>query len=326
MADRVRVAVIGLGAMGANHARVFAGLPDAALVAVADSDAARLPNAGPRVYTDYRALLVGETLDAVSIAVPTRSHFDVAIACIERGLPLLVEKPLGADLDECRRLKTAAEAAGVPLMVGHIERFNPAVLELKRLLDSGEMGTAGVLSAQRTGPFFERERDVGVVHDLATHDIDVMRYLLGLEVESAQAEVQRGVRTPFEDALQGELLFQGGAQGRLEVSWLTDNKVRLLTVSTDTTVFLLDYITQELRHLERAGAPLPPADSFALVSIQRQEPLRAELEAFLRVARREIAPPVTADDAIAAMRVVEALVESASTGRTMRLAAESTAG
>jgi len=151
MADRLRVAVIGLGAMGANHARVFDELPDAELVAVADSDAARLPDGSARGYTDYRTLLAEETLDAVAIAVPTRAHLDVALACIERGLPLLVEKPLAATVDEAERMRAQAGARGVPLVVGHIERCNPAVRELKRRLDAEEIGNVHELRADASG-------------------------------------------------------------------------------------------------------------------------------------------------------------------------------
>ncbi len=320
MADRLRVAVIGLGAMGANHARVFDELPDAELVAVADSDAARLPDGSARGYTDYRTLLAEETLDAVAIAVPTRAHLDVALACIERGLPLLVEKPLAATVDEAERMRAQAGARGVPLVVGHIERCNPAVRELKRRLDAEEIGNVHELRARRVGPFAARQRDVGVVHDLATHDIDIFRYLLEREVEQVQAKTERGLRTQFEDALEGLLSFAGGATGTLDVNWLSTVKVRELTVVGDNGVFAVDYITQKLRFGKSSGAGMTS------LLVEREEPLRAELEAFLRVARGLEPPTVSAADGIAAIRIADALVDAARRGEAVRLTAESAAG
>ena len=320
MADRVRVAVIGLGSMGANHARVFAELPEADLVAVCDSDESKLRTAGgARTYRDYRDLLAEERLDGVSIAVPTRKHLEVALAAIERGIPLLVEKPLGADLDECLRLRDAAEAAGVPLMVGHVERFNPVVQELKSRLESGDAGRIYQAYARRVGPFYERERDVGVVHDLATHDIDILQWLFG-PVERVHGETQAGVRTPHEDALSAVLRFEAGVTVLLEVNWLTPLKFRDLHLLGEHGRYYAVYHPQVLQFW-RAGAPgdEPQVDSQTFPG-SGEAPLKNELSAFLRVARREIDPPVTADDAIAAMRVVEALIESARSGEAVRLA------
>jgi predicted dehydrogenase len=323
VADRVRVGVIGVGAMGANHARVFGALPEAELVAVADSDGDRLDALSPgrplRAYRDYLRLLEEERPDAVSVAVPTRLHAEVALACIERGVPLLVEKPLAASVAEGERLRSAAESGGVPLMVGHVERFNPAVQELARRLRAGELGHVYQAGARRLGPFFPRARDVGVAYDLATHDIDALRLLLGCEVEQVQAEAVRGVRTEFEDTLAGLLRFEDGALAVLEASWLSPVKVRQLSVVGERGMCTVDYIARTLRW----HTMLPDAESAgeeAAVPNAGEEPLRAELAAFLRVARGEEPPPVTAADGIAAMRVADALVESARRRGVVRLA------
>jgi predicted dehydrogenase len=323
VADRVRVAVIGAGSMGANHARVLAELPDADLVAVCDADESRARDAshGATTYRDYRDLLANERLDAVSIAVPTRLHVEVALAAIERGLPLLVEKPLGADLDECRRLKAAAESANVPLMVGHVERFNPVVGEIKRCLEAGDFGDVLQLHATRVGPFFERERDVGVVHDLATHDIDVLRYVAGSEIAQATAVTRSGIRTPYEDALTALLTLENGVTATLDVNWLSPDKDRTLAGAAEGCTFSGRLWLGNLQ-INRGGQP---ADIEVRSLRDQGEPLHHELSAFLRVARGEEPPPVTADDAIAAMRVVEALIESARTGETVRLIREGVA-
>lgn len=323
-AQRLRVAVIGLGAMGSNHARVYGELPQAELVAVCDCDSARLERAA-RIdsttvagYTGYVQMLDEVRPDAVSVAVPTLSHYEAALACIARGVPVLVEKPLAATVDEGTRLRDAADARGTPLAVGHIERCNPAIAELKRRLDQGELGRLLQMRATRVGPFYDRQRDVGVVHDLATHDIDVMRYLSGQEVTRARAETQRGVRTEHDDAVMGVLRFDGGVTGALDVNWLTPEKRRELTVVGERGMFVADYIAQELRFFETAAAAEPSAA--VVIEIERDEPLRAELSAFLQAARGNVPPLVGADDAIAAMRVADALVESAARGEAVAVA------
>jgi len=195
----LRAAVIGLGAMGANHARVYGEIDGVELAAVADTDAARLAacTAGraARGYHDYRRMLDEERIDVVSVCVPTQAHLDVAADVIARGVPLLVEKPLAATLEDGRRIAELARDAGVLLTAGHIERFNPAVVELKRRLRAGELGRVFQVHARRVGPFPERVRDVGVVLDLAPHDIDVMRFLLESEITRVHAETEQRINT-----------------------------------------------------------------------------------------------------------------------------------
>ena len=317
MAETLRAGVIGVGTMGAHHARVYSELPEAQLVAIADADEARLADVrwgdGVRAYQDYGKMLAEETLDAVSIAVPTRLHVDVALACIERGVPLLVEKPLAADLDECLQLKEAAERAGVAMMVGHIERFNPVVLAAREWIRQGKLGQVHEARMQRIGPFHDRMRDVGVVHDLATHDIDLLRVLFDDEIERVSAEVQSGVRTPYEDSLSAVLRLTSGVVASLEVNWLSPSKFRGFSLLSERGTLVGDYIPQTLT-LER------PSGESENIPVEHAEPLRAELEAFLRVATGREPPAVTADDAIAAMRVVEALIESASRGVALPVA------
>lgn len=318
MTDRVRVAVIGAGVMGSNHIRVYNELPGAELVAIADTNEAALARAGVRAYRDYRRLLDEEQLDAVSIAVPARAHHEVALACIERGIATLVEKPIAASVAEGEALRVAAERNGVPLMVGHVERFNPAERELKRRIEAGELGHVYQARARRVGPFFRRERDVGVVYDLATHDIDVLHYLLGCEVEQVQAETQRGIRTEHEDALIGVLRFANGAVAQIEANWLTPIKQRELVLLGERGMFALDYIARSLifyphvNNGESAGEPI----SIPGASI---EPLHAELAAFLRAAQRLEPPAISAVDGIAAVRVAEALVEAGRSGHRVRV-------
>ncbi len=321
----LRVGIIGVGTMGAHHVRVFGELDGAELVAIADVSMERLAEIerpdSVHAYGDYREMLAEERLEAVSIAVPTRQHLDVALACIEHAVPLLVEKPLAASVDECLRLKDAALGADVPLMVGHIERFNPGVVELKKRIEQGDAGRLVQLQARRVGPFFPRERDVGVVQDLATHDIDVLRHLVACDIDRVRAETRSGIMSPYEDALSAVLRFEDGTIGTLDVNWLSPVKDRELRVLGERGLFKLDYLTQRLTFYPisaKAATPAAPSDG-QTIDVDKREPLSAELGSFLRVARGEEAPRVGADDAIAAMRVVEALVESAQRGEALAL-------
>jgi len=308
-------AVIGLGSMGMNHVRIYSEIDGVRLTAVADisPEQRRLAseNRDLRAYEDCRRMLAEERIDLLSVCVPTRLHLEVALATIERGVPLLVEKPIAAGLEEGREMMRAAQGAGVPLMIGHVERFNPAVLELKRQLQSGKLGRVFQVYARRTGPFPKRVRDVGVVHDLAPHDIDIMRFLLESEIDRVYAETEQRISTEHEDMLSGLLRFRNGVVGVLEVNWLTPIKVRQLSVLGEKGLFTVDYLEQELLFYPKeapAGAPIR-------LPLEKKEPLRVELEAFVEAVRRGEPPPVGPQEGLAALEIASQLVESARRGQ-----------
>jgi predicted dehydrogenase len=340
-ASKLRAAVIGLGSMGTNHARVYGEIDGVALVAVADPDSVRVDacvgGGAARGYDDYRRMLDEERIDLVSVCVPTQAHLDVAAEVIARGVPLLVEKPLAATVEEGRRIAELARAAGVPLTAGHIERFNPAVVELKRRLRTGELGRVFQVHARRVGPFPERVRDVGVVLDLAPHDIDVMRFLLESEITRVHAETEQRINTEREDMLIGMLRFANGVVGVLDVNWLTPTKIRELSVLGERGMFVVDYLARELMFFENdAARERQPADWAAqhlkgvsegarhAIAIDKREPLRVELEAFVAAVRDGTPPAVSPDDALAAIAVSEALVRSASVGVAVEVASSTT--
>ncbi len=340
---QLNAAVIGLG-FGANHARVLHELPGVRLAAVCDRDPDRLARAGAgrdlHTYTDHRQMLEAERLDAVVIAVPARLHEIVATDAVAAGCGVLVEKPLAPSLDSGRRIVAAARQAGVPLMPGHIERFNPAVQELLRRVRAGEAGHVLQMTASRLAYFADRTRDVdvGVIHDLAFHEIDVMRALAGADVERVFAEIQSGVLTPFDDAVSGLLRFEAtaagpGAVGSLTVHWLSPRKVRQLCVLGERGEFVLDYQEQTLtfqptQHIDgaapsdeaapvslRGAEPDPAAD----IPIEKKEPLKQELSAFLDAVRDGTPPPVTGEEALAALTIADALGQSGRTGLPVTL-------
>jgi UDP-N-acetylglucosamine 3-dehydrogenase len=325
MSETLRAAVVGLGSMGANHARVMADLPGVELVAVVDSDGQRVAKAVGRTsipgFPDVGTMLREMRPDMVSVVVPTMLHEDVALQCIAAGANVLVEKPIAATLDAGARIAAAAEAKGVVLTIGHIERFNPAVRELKARLEEGQGGRVLQIRARRVGPFPHRIRDVGVIHDLAPHDIDIMRHLLGDEIERVYAETRSHIATDNEDLFAGFITFRGGAMGMLDINWLTPMKERTLTVLCEKGMFVADYAAQSLHFYENYAAQAKEG-SFGSVTegamtrypIMNREPLRAELETFRDAVQAGGPPPVSARDGMVALATAEALVRSAEEG------------
>lgn len=320
-----RVAVIGVGSMGRNHARVYYELPDAELVAVSDANetvaAAVGAQFGVNAYSDYRAMLSAEKPEAVSIAVPTALHEETAIVALEAGAHILVEKPIAATVQEGKAIiQKAAEVKRV-LMVGHIVRFNPAIQALKQKLQDGELGKIFQVFCRRAGPFPARIRDVGVVVDLAPHDVDIMRFLIGENPKRVFAETERRIHTDHEDLLFGLLRFPHSVTGALEINWLTPTKLREVLVLGERGMFRVDDLTQDLYFYENAHANngVWPAlatlkgvseGSMIRFAMQRYEPLKAELQAFLKAVRGEAPVAVTGEDGLAALRLALALVES----------------
>ena len=215
----MRVAVIGVGSMGFNHLRVYSELENAQVVGASDVSPERLKVITDRfsvpTYSDYRELFEKEKPEAVSITVPTSEHEKVASFALNAGAHVLVEKPISATVDEGRRIIALAQQVKRQLMVGHIIRFNPAIQSLKEHLDNGDLGRIFQIFCRRVGPFPARIRDVGVVVDLAPHDVDIMRFLTGLNPIRVYAETEQQIHTNNEDLLFGLLRFPGGLTGAL---------------------------------------------------------------------------------------------------------------
>jgi len=333
----VRVAVIGVGSMGRNHARVYHEMSDSDLVAVSDTDLTLVSSVaamyGVPVFSHYAELLRKTRPDAVSIAVPTAFHEEVAMAALEAGAHVLIEKPIAATLEEGERLIESAIKLNLKLMVGHIVRFNPAIQELKRKLQDGELGRIFQIVGRRVGPFPARVRDVGVVVDLATHDLDLMRFLTGSDPLRIYAETEKRINTNLEDLVVGLLRFSGGITGVLEINWLTPTKVREVLVLGERGLFRVDDLTQDLFFYENAEISnnfWPALQTFKGVSegsmiryaIQRYEPLKAELQAFVTAIQHDTPVPVTGGDGLAALNLALSMVESGRTHRVIEISHE----
>ncbi|MCL4868004.1 MAG: Gfo/Idh/MocA family oxidoreductase [Anaerolineae bacterium] len=320
----IKVAVIGAGAMGRNHVRVYYELPGVQLVGVSDVDEAGAAAAtrlyATRTYTDYRQMLEETQPDAVTIAVPTEHHLEVALDVISRGVHLLIEKPIASTVDEGQQIIDAAAQANVHLQIGHIERFNPAVIALRQQLAENALGKVYQIDARRQGPFPGRIKDVGVVVDLAVHDIDVIRYITGAEITRVYAETAQRIHETREDMVTGLLRLDNGAVGTLTINWLTPTKIRELYVTGERGMFRVDYLTQDLYFFENAAAPVGDWPFLNLRGVNegrmirhvvaKKEPLRAELESFLAAIKGENPVPVTGQDGLKSLTLAQALVQS----------------
>jgi UDP-N-acetylglucosamine 3-dehydrogenase len=268
----IKVGVVGLGNMGQHHARLYSQL-DCELVGVADTNAERAREIGEkygtRYYSDYHELI--SKVEAVSIAVPTTLHHQVAMVFLKEGVHCLVEKPIAFSLDESNEMIEMAKNKQVNLAIGHIERFNPAVVRLKQVVDEVALGKLLIISTRRVGPYIPRIRDVGIVIDSATHDIGVVRYLIGREPVSVFSRVGSLKHTKEDHAII--VLDFVGTTACIEVNWFTPNKVRTLVATGSEGTAYLDYIEQDLILHNSQGA--------RVADLQKAEPLKLELEDFL---------------------------------------------
>ena len=316
-----RVGLIGLGAMGGNHLRVLSELEGVELAAVCDADPKRLGAAETRYsvkgYASWDDMLERERLDAAVVAVPTRFHLQAGLAALGRGLHVLIEKPIASDLDEGRKLVAAAERAKKLLAVGHIERFNPAVRELQRRLAENEVGRMFQVQARRLGPFPARIRDVGVVIDLATHDLDLICHIAGSDVSRVYAETEQRIHTEHEDILNALLKFDNGMLGVLQVNWLTPTKIRELSVLGERGMLVCNYLTQELTFFRNANLESVSEGEVSPQRVVKGEPLRLELESVLGAVRGEHPLEVDGAAGLRALHLALALVDSASAARVL---------
>ncbi len=327
----LRAGVIGLGMMGRNHVRVWdEAVPGVQLVAVADPDADAVERATQgrraRGFDDPARMFAEEELDLVSIVAPTSLHLPVTLAALAAGVNVLVEKPIAATREEATRMIEAARDAGRMLTVGHIERFNPAIRELRRRLADGELGRVFQVHATRLGPFPARIRDVGVVVDLAPHDLDIMRYLIGSEPIRIFAETERRIHTEHEDLFNGMLKFANGVIGVLDINWLTPTKKRTLSVTGERGMYVADYIAQDLVFYANPeangtwvndGVTSVAEGEMTRRRIDRQEPLTVELTEFAAAVRSGGEPPVDPHDAMVALLLARKMVESAESGQVI---------
>jgi len=300
----IRAGVIGVGAMGQHHVRIYSEMENVELVGISDVSESRVNELAQQYntkgFTDYNELLE-QGLDAVSIVVPTTLHMPIGLDVINSGANLLVEKPIADTVENAEKLTKAAKDTGVKLMVGHIERFNPAVTKLKQIIDSGLLGKIVSISARRVGPYNPRIRDVGVILDIGVHDIDAISYLYGKKVNEVYAIGGADIHS-FEDHAAIILRYDNELSGIVETNWLTPHKVRKLTVIGVDGVAYLDYIDQTVE--------LHDGEWIRKAKIEMDEPLKRELMHFADAISNGNEPSPSGEDGIHALKVAMAAIES----------------
>ena len=301
----LRVAVVGVGHLGKHHARLLGTMPGVTLVGVADTNGARAAeiaaSAGTTVYADWQGL---PDVDAVTVATPTESHLAVAEGLLARGVHVLVEKPLARSVDEADRLIAVAAARGVRLAVGHTERFNPAVTAARPLLHAPRF-----IEAHRLGTFPERSLDIDVVFDLMIHDLDLLLSIVGEPVVSVEA-VGVPVLTPRIDIANVRLKFAGGCIANLTASRISRDRVRKIRFFQPQSYLSIDYAAQEVEHYALGPGPNgTPAITGGKLEVERDEPLRRELEDFVTAVRTGRPPQVTGEQGRAALALAAEIVE-----------------
>jgi len=284
---RVNVGVVGVGYLGALHARVYTQLKNATLVCVCDIDKKHAKKVARKhrvwYFPDYRTLF--DKVDAVSIAVPTSLHYKIAKDFLEHGIHVLIEKPMTQTVEEAQELIEIAEAKNLIIQVGHIERFNPVVRAVEPYISEPLF-----IECNRSGPFTKKKRvqDVGVVLDLMIHDIDIILALVKSEVKSIEA-VGISTITPHEDVANVRLKFKNGAIADITASRVTKEEVRKIKISQPDSHVMLDYLHVDAHVIRKTNGKI----SEERIRIKKKEPLKQELKSFISCIQNNTKPLVS---------------------------------
>ena len=327
----LRGAVLGLGMIGRHHARILQTTPEVEFAGAVDpgGDRFRAVHDPGHLYTSLDDLLRGGPPDFAIVAVPTEEH----VGCVERlageGVHLLVEKPLAATADEAREVIALVERAGIRAAVGHVERYNAALLAARERL--GGLGALMLIATERTGPFPDRIKDVGVVKDLATHDLDLVRWLGDAPVEVVAAQTSHRMGRDHEDLVLATGRLASDVPFHCSVDWLTPTKTRRTRILGERGMLVADTLTGDLTLYENADQPIEWAATQQLrgvsegnairYALDRREPLVVEHEAFRAyVTGEDGAPVVPLEAGLETVLTAEAVLASAHSGETVKLA------
>ncbi|HKE80305.1 MAG TPA: Gfo/Idh/MocA family oxidoreductase [Solirubrobacteraceae bacterium] len=330
----LRGAVLGLGMIGRHHARLLQTSARVAFAGAVDPAGDRFGVVHDQgvVFGDLAALLRSGIPDFAIVAVPTEEHVATVRALAVEGVHVLVEKPLAASAVEGRALIEACHAAGIHAAVGHVERFNPALLELRRRVQEGQLGQVFLLATERIGPFPDRVRDVGVIKDLATHDLDLVRWLGGSPVERVTAETQHRMDREHEDVVLATGRLENAISFNCIVDWVSPTKVRRTRVLGERGMLVADTLTADLTFYANGNVASEWPETQALrgvsegdstrYALARREPLLVELETFFDLLEGDAdAGVVTLAEGLETVIVAEAVLASAQSGGTVALQA-----
>jgi predicted dehydrogenase len=327
----LRAGLLGLGMMGRHHARVLGSLDGVELVAVADPAGDVHGVSAGRPVVGSVEELIGLGIDYCMVAVPTAFHEAAGLALAAAGVHAMIEKPLAPDVESATRLAVAFEDAGLVGAVGHIERYNPALQEARRRLAAGDLGEVHQVATRRQGPFPARIADVGVVKDLATHDIDLTAWVTGQSYATVSAQTAHRSGREHEDLVSATCLLSGGTVANHLVNWLSPMKERVTIITGERGALVADTLTVDLTYYAN-GTIATEWDSIAgfrgvsegdvtRFAIAKPEPLRTEHESFRDAVLGRESDIVTMRQGLATVAVAEAMLTSASTASTIRVTA-----
>lgn len=307
MSDTLRIGVAGVGAMGRNHARVLSSLDGAKLTAIYDVDKSRAEELAATYQTKAVSNLeeFAQAVDAAAIAVPTVAHREIAGFLLENGKHVLVEKPLSDSLHEAQELVVLAQAKNLVLQVGHIERFNPVMAQLEERIKLPRF-----IESTRLSPFPNRSTDVGVVLDVMIHDLEIILHLVKSPLVSMDA-VGVPVLTRREDIANARLRFENGCVANVTASRISEKKMRKIQVFHSEGYISLDYQEQSGHIFRRDGLQIVRED----VQVEKDEPLKLELKAFVECARRGLAPIVSGQQGADALKLAIQITEAIEKGQ-----------
>lgn len=315
--------------MGWNHARVCSEL--GVLGGICDSDADQSIRVAEQFsvsgYSDTKSAMESGEFDAAIIATPTISHYDLAKKALESGLHVLVEKPIVTETAHGEELISIARESGLQLSVGHIERHNPVIQRAKLHLDSGDWGELITMNSRRVSAFSGRIMDVGAILDTGIHDIDNLIYLMGSKPTQVFASGGSFNDLDHEDHANIVINFSNGKSGIIEVNWITPMKVRTLSLTCEKCYIELDYIKQQLFVSRSSIAnidsprlfPAPIEFKSTKINLNKEEPLRLEIEDFINSIKTGEEPLVSASEAITSLEVAVACVKSLNSGKVVNL-------
>lgn len=325
----LRIGLVGIGMMGRNHARVLASLDGARLVAIADPAGDPHKAAGSTPVVDTVAQLIEQGVDMAVVATPTGYHLEAGLELAASGVPTLVEKPLATDAQESQQLVDAFEGAGLVNAVGHIERCNPALLALRERLENGDLGEIYQVATRRQGPFPHRIADVGVVKDLATHDIDLTAWVIRSQYHSVSAHSAHKSGRTHEDLISVTARMEDGTVVSHLVNWLSPLKERVTVVTGERGAFVADTLTGDLTFHENGlirtewdqvstfrGVTEGNSTRFA---IPKPEPLRVQHEHFRDAVLGVSDKVVTMREGLRTVAVADACLRSSQEGRTVEV-------
>ncbi len=312
---KLRVAVVGTGFWGKNHARVYKELPETELVAICDINPERAKivanQFGVKAYTSSTRMLQNQEIDALSICTWSTHLAKEALKALRSGKNVLVEKPMATNTKEAEKLCKTAQEQRVLLTVGFLMRFIPGLQIIREAVENKKIGKLVCLNAKRVSQWPERIGDVGVVKDTAIHDIDVMRFISKKDPSTVYAKMGSMCHRKFEDFAHIMLTYEGGESAFIESNWLTPYKTRTLTVTGSEAIMRLDYITQDL-WIEQMKETVQPRYSF-------QEPLKCELQHFAQCILEKKTPIITGEDGVKALEVAQAAMQSSFKNKAIKL-------